>query len=75
MQYILSYRILDNMYNYTCVAEYIWLDSNKKFRSKTKVIPNIFSGVFSADGNDVGMYPRWDYDGSSTGQASGTNTR
>lgn len=62
------------MYNYTCVAEYIWLDANKKFRSKTKVIPNLFSGVFSADGNDVGMYPRWDYDGSSTGQASGTSS-
>ena len=74
MKYILSYQILDNMYNYTCVAEYIWLDSNKKFRSKTKVIPKFFSGVFSADGNDVGMYPHWDYDGSSTGQASGTSS-
>ena len=62
------------MYNYTCVAEYVWLDANKKFRSKTKVIPKIFSGVFSADGNDVGVYPRWDYDGSSTGQASGTSS-
>jgi len=62
------------MYNYTCVAEYIWLDANKKFRSKTKVIPKFFSGVFSADGNDIYMYPKWDYDGSSTGQASGTSS-
>ena len=62
------------MYNYTCVAEYIWLDANKKFRSKTKVIPKLFSGVFSADGNDIGVYPRWDYDGSSTGQANGTSS-
>jgi glutamine synthetase len=62
------------MYNYTCVAEYIWLDANKKFRSKTKVIPKFFSGVFSADGNDISVYPRWDYDGSSTGQASGTSS-
>ena len=62
------------MYNYTCVAEYIWLDANKKFRSKTKVIPNFFSSVFSADGNDIYMYPKWDYDGSSTGQASGTSS-
>lgn len=62
------------MYNYTCVAEYIWLDANKKFRSKTKVIPKLFPGVISADGNDVGMYPRWDYDGSSTGQASGISS-
>lgn len=62
------------MYNYTCVAEYIWLDANKKFRSKTKVIPKFFPGVVSADGNDVGVYPRWDYDGSSTGQANGTSS-
>ena len=63
------------MYNYTCVAEYIWLDANKKFRSKTKVIPKFFPGVVSADdGNDVGMYPRWDYDGSSTGQANGISS-
>ena len=62
------------MYNYTCVAEYIWLDANKKFRSKTKVIPKFFSSVFSADGNDIYMYPKWDYDGSSTGQASGTSS-
>ena len=60
--------------NYTCVAEYIWLDANKRFRSKTKVIPSFFAGVFSADGNDVGLYPRWDYDGSSTGQASGESS-
>ena len=57
--------------NYRCVAEYIWLDANKKFRSKTKVIPSFFSGGFSSDGNDVSLYPRWDYDGSSTGQTSG----
>jgi glutamine synthetase len=62
------------MYNYTCVAEYVWLDANKKFRSKTRVIPKLFSGVFSADGNDIGVYPRWDYDGSSTGQANGTSS-
>jgi glutamine synthetase len=57
--------------NYTCVAEYIWLDANKRFRSKTKVIPSFFAGGFSSDGNGVSLYPRWDYDGSSTGQASG----
>ena len=62
------------MYNYTCVAEYIWLDADKKFRSKTKVIPNFFSGVFSANTNDIHGYPKWDYDGSSTGQASGTSS-
>jgi glutamine synthetase len=63
------------MFNYTCVAEYIWLDANKKCRSKTKVIPKFFSrGVFAADGNDIYMYPKWDYDGSSTGQASGTSS-
>jgi glutamine synthetase len=59
------------MYEYTCVADYIWLDANKKFRSKTKVIPKFFSGVFMASSNNVHMFPKWDYDGSSTGQAKG----
>jgi glutamine synthetase len=62
------------MFNYTCVAEYIWLDANKQFRSKTKVIPNFFSGIYSADKNDIHRCPKWEYDGSSTGQASGTSS-
>ena len=55
------------------IAEYIWLDNNKKFRSKTKIIkhtapPNYF---FASDDLNVPKFPEWDYDGSSTGQADG----
>ena len=47
--------------------EYIWLDSNNNCRSKTK-ITNI-------NGESIGIsdLPEWNYDGSSTGQAT-TNT-
>lgn len=38
--------------------EYIWLDSNSKFRSKVKVI----------HGGKPTILPKWNYDGSSTGQ-------
>lgn len=40
------------------VLEYIWLDGEGKFRSKTRVTENI------------DIFPEWSYDGSSTGQAS-----
>ena len=48
------------------VAEYIWLDNNKKFRSKTKVIERV-PGFDLENSN----FPVWDYDGSSTGQTDG----
>lgn len=51
------------------VAEYIWLDANKKFRSKTKVI-KYFTGDINYYSH-FSNYPDWDYDGSSTGQADG----
>lgn len=41
------------------VAEYIWLDSNNEFRSKTRVTPQI---------------TEWNFDGSSTGQAVTENS-
>ena len=54
---------------YYIIAEYIWLDANKKFRSKTKIIrPNPFE---NKDYSHFSGYPKWDYDGSSTGQADG----
>lgn len=62
------------MFKYTCIAEYIWLDANKRFRSKTKIIYDFTNKGFISDKNDVSMYPNWDYDGSSTGQASGTSS-
>ena len=45
------------------LAEYIWLDVNNNPRSKTRVI---------YDDNDE--LPIWNYDGSSTGQADGSNS-
>lgn len=43
------------------IAEYIWLDSEDNFRSKIRILnePN---------------YPEWNYDGSSTGQATTENS-
>ena len=62
------------MFKYACIAEYIWLDANKRFRSKTKLIYDFANKGFISDKNDISMYPNWDYDGSSTGQASGTSS-
>jgi hypothetical protein len=49
------------------LAEYIWLDAWGRARSKTKVIPNKTT-VTLEDMSD------WNYDGSSTGQAPGTDS-
>lgn len=46
------------------VLEYIWLDSDNEFRSKTKVIHQ----------DSITSFPIWNYDGSSTGQANGTDS-
>ena len=46
------------------VLEYIWLDSDNEFRSKTKVIHQ----------DSIISFPIWNYDGSSTGQAIGTDS-
>ena len=43
------------------IAEYIWLDCNKNIRSKARTLGNQRPFV----------WPKWTYDGSSTGQASG----
>jgi glutamine synthetase len=45
--------------------EYIWLDGNNMFRSKTRVLMNTPKEVSIKD------IPEWNYDGSSTHQASG----
>jgi glutamine synthetase len=44
------------------IVEYIWLDKNKNLRSKARTLN------FPTH---IPVYPRWTYDGSSTGQASG----
>ena len=47
------------------IVEYIWLGGNNEFRSKTRVLENIY-GL-----KDV---PKWNFDGSSTCQASGEDS-
>ena len=44
------------------ILEYVWLDNDDNFRSKIKVV------------NDTSIFPSWNYDGSSTGQATDENT-
>ena len=42
------------------IAEYVWLDKNKNVRSKARTLTSL-----------PFVWPKWTYDGSSTGQASG----
>ena len=48
------------------VLEYIWLGGNNEFRSKIRVINRLITNI-----KDI---PIWNYDGSSTGQATGNNS-
>ena len=48
------------------LLEYIWLDNKSNFRSKTKVIDKDFI--------DKDSLETWNYDGSSTGQATGEDS-
>ena len=48
------------------IYEYIWLDNECNFRSKTKITTKLYNNI-----KDV---PIWNYDGSSTNQASGDNS-
>lgn len=45
------------------ILEYIWIDSNGKLRSKTRVLYNTAT-------NEYIYIPDWNFDGSSTGQAN-----
>lgn len=59
------------------VAEYIWLGGNNELRSKTKVLHNLSSKTINNNDNIsdyLDMLPEWNYDGSSTGQASGDDS-
>ena len=47
------------------VVEYIWLGGNNEFRSKTRVLDNVKNTI------NIHDIPDWNYDGSSTGQATG----
>ena len=48
------------------VAEYVWLGGNNELRSKAR--------VFNIEINKINELPDWNYDGSSTEQASGTDS-
>lgn len=51
------------------ILEYIWLDKESNFRSKVKIIND-----FKFNIENVKDIPKWNYDGSSTGQTIGENT-
>ena len=52
------------------VAEYIWRDSYHSLRSKTKIL----NCVETQSAYNTDTYPMWNYDGSSTGQATTENS-
>ncbi len=56
----------NNMGFFHTVAEYIWLGGNNEFRSKTR--------VFNEEIRLLDQLPKWNYDGSSTEQADGTDS-
>ena len=55
------------------IAEYIWIDGYQKLRSKTKVF-NLKLNTESCVNININNFPLWNYDGSSTNQASGDDS-
>ena len=51
------------------ILEYIWLDADNNYRSKTKIYNHEERKSF-----DLECIPEWNYDGSSTGQADGNDS-
>lgn len=51
------------------LAEYIWIGGNNELRSKCRIMSG--SGY---DKDSISFYPDWNYDGSSTGQAIGSDS-
>jgi glutamine synthetase len=49
------------------LAEYVWVDAKGECRSKTRTLP-------PSRGKAVDALPRWNFDGSSTGQAPGDDS-
>lgn len=49
------------------LAEYVWVDAEGGTRSKTRTLP-------AAKGESVDKLPKWNFDGSSTGQAPGDDS-
>jgi glutamine synthetase len=51
----------------TILAEYVWVDADGNTRSKTRTLP-------AAKAESVESLPKWNFDGSSTGQAPGDDS-
>lgn len=52
-----------------CILEYVWIDADGGMRSKTRIAHNAFVDTVS----DPAQW-EWSFDGSSTGQATGTDS-
>ena len=59
------------MSNSKSIVEYVWIDGNNKLRSKTRVI---YEKISHSDNSSLICIPKWNFDGSSTEQASGTDS-
>ena len=55
------------------IAEYIWCDSNNGLRSKTKYF-TLDTTKNNVKSTTIASFPDWNYDGSSTGQATTENS-
>jgi len=53
----------------TVIAEYVWIGGKNELRSKTKVM-----NISRSDKLKLSVYKKWNFDGSSTGQASGEDS-
>lgn len=53
----------------TVIAEYVWIGGNNELRSKTRVMNFSCSNKL-----ELSRYPKWNFDGSSTKQASGEDS-
>jgi len=56
------------IYTMNIFAEYVWIDGYGKLRSKNRVIRKVDINSFAI--SDASSYPKWNYDGSSTNQAT-----
>jgi len=60
-------EVIHNLFEYY-VAEYIWIDARNKLRSKSRTL-YLNSNIINLD-----SLPNWNFDGSSTEQATGNNS-
>jgi glutamine synthetase len=58
----------------TVIAEYVWLDGRLGLRSKPRTLEKKWKSFDELKKNPSRFLPRWNYDGSSTEQAPGTDS-